>query len=247
VVHEAAAQGYQKQAATYQRGRPTYHPDLVARVAERYADGPLVELGAGTGILTAALVDAGLAVTAVEPVEAMRSTLAERVPGARVLEGTAEAIPLDDACAATVLCSQSFHWFDAPAALDEVARVLRPGGHLLTVWNVRDEEVAWVAAYTAIADRYAGDAPRYRTFAWRRAIDADARYALADEWQVENPAPTDAQGVVERMLSTSFIAALDADEQARVADEVRAVVADLGPRFAYPYRSELQAWQLVAG
>ncbi|CAN5633246.1 class I SAM-dependent methyltransferase [soil metagenome] len=245
MVHDAAAQGYQRHAAAYQRGRPSYHPDLVALLVDRYGEGEVLELGAGTGILTLPLVAAGVDVIAIEPVEAMRTTLAERVPGAIVLAGTAESIPREDRSVDVVLASQSFHWFDAPAALDEIARVLRPSGRLVTVWNVRDEELPWVAAYTEVVDRHAADTPRYRSFDWRAAIDGDVRFTATDDWEVANPFPTDPQGVVDRALSTSFVAALDQADQDRVAAEIAAIVEPLGSSFDYPYRSELQAWTLA--
>jgi SAM-dependent methyltransferase len=256
-VHRAAAAGFEQQSQAYRQGRPSYHPNLVDRLVARYhrpgsgpEPAPLVELGAGTGIFTAQLAAAGVSVVAVEPVEAMRAALVETLgpqfPGlVTAIDGTAERLPFDDRGATTIVASQSFHWFDHRAALDEIARVLAPGGHLLTVWNVRDNRVPWVAACTAAINRHAGDTPRYHTMEWRRAIDGDRRFSPVDEFAVANPSPSSPEGVADRVRSTSFVGALDAPTRAELLDEVARIVAPLGKRFDYPYTSELQAWRPV--
>ena len=117
MVHEAAADGYQKEATTYDDARPGYHPELVRRVAESFGAGAVVELGAGTGIFTAQLVEAGLTPTAIEPVAEMRATLASKLPDIEAHGGTAEATGLDDNSADTIIVAQAFHWFEAGLAL----------------------------------------------------------------------------------------------------------------------------------
>lgn len=243
MVHDAAAAGFRQRAETYQQARPSYHPALIDRLVRRYGSGLIADVGAGTGIFTAQLLEAGLEVVAVEPVAQMRALLASRLPEVPVLDGTAEDLPLDDAAAHCVVAAQAFHWFDRGAALEEIHRVVRPGGFLVTVWNVRQESAGWVAGYNRIQERYASDTPRYRTMLWRTAIDADDRFEPVDEWTVGNPMPTTVDGVVGRMLSTSFIAALPDAEQERVEQETRDVVEPYGPALEFPYRSELQAWR----
>ena len=245
VVNEAAAVGFSRDVERYHRSRPTYHPGVARRVVDRYGHGKVAELGAGTGIFTRQLVDLGQSVIAIEPVVSMRALLSDAVPEADIRIGSAESIPLDDDAAHTVVASQSFHWFDYRPALDEIHRVLRPGGHLVTVWNVRDESVDWVAACTEVLDRHAGPTPRYRDMGWRRAINSDARFGSVDEWRIANPFPTTVEGVVDRTLSTSFIAALTPDKQQLVAGQIRAIVAPLGLSFDYPYISQLQAWRSI--
>lgn len=245
-VHDAAGEGFGRNAEVYSRARPPYHDQLVTRFVERYGDGDVVEVGAGTGIFTGQLVDADVAVLAVEPVEAMRAKLIDRLPGVTVAEGTAESMPLDNACADTVVVAQAFHWFDFVAALDECNRVLRPGGHLVTVWNVKEGEGGWYDGYMAVIERYAGDTPRHRDMRWRAAIDADARFEAVDDWRLDHPRSMDADGVVGRALSTSFIAALPGDEQDRVAAELHAILAEFSAPFEFPYRAELQAWRKVS-
>jgi SAM-dependent methyltransferase len=245
VVHEAAAIGFSRDVERYHRGRPTYHPGLARRVVDRYGHGIMVELGAGTGIFTRQLIKLGQSVIAVEPVVSMRSLLADVVPEADIRIGAAENIPVDTGAAHSVVASQSFHWVDYRKALDEIHRVLRPSGHLVTVWNVRDDSVEWVAALNELLEPYAGTSPRYRDMGWRRAINSDARFGSVDEWRIANPIPTTPEGVVDRALSSSFIAALTRDKQDAVADQVRELVGPLGDSFEFPYLSQLQAWRKV--
>lgn len=242
MVHESASSGYTKRAAAYHDARPTYHPAVVERFVDRYGHGLVVDVGAGTGIFTSQIVNVGLQPIAVEPVAEMRALLAASLPGIEVRPGTAESIPVMTASVDTVVAAQAFHWFTFARALDEVHRVVRPGGHLVTIWNVRDETVDWVADYNAILGRYEGGTPRHVSMGWRRAIESDERFELVDDWGVENPQEMTVEGVVARALSTSFVAALPTEEQAHVADQIRALVALQGSELAFPYRSELQAW-----
>lgn len=210
---------------------------------ERYAGGTVVEIGAGTGIFTAQVVDEGVSVVAVEPVAGMRQRLLEALPNVDIREGTAEALPLNDESCDTVVVAQSFHWFDWEAALNEMHRVLRRGGHLVTVWNVKNGDAGWFQAYMEIVDRHAGDTPRHADMHWRAAIDGDPRYELIDDWHVDHPRPMNREGVVARALSTSFIAALPEEDQQRVATDLRRALEGVSEPLDFPYRAELQAWR----
>jgi len=136
-------------AGAYERGRPGYPEEAVRWLA---GDEPrdVVDLGAGTGKLTRALVALGHRVTAIEPLPEMLELLPAAAPGAGAILGSAEIIPLPDAHADVVTCAQSFHWFDHPVALPEIARVLRPEGRLALVWNSRDDAEPWVARLSSI-------------------------------------------------------------------------------------------------
>jgi len=130
-------------AGAYERGRPGYPEEAVRWLA---GDEPcdVVDLGAGTGKLTRALVVLGHRVTAVEPLPEMLELLPAAAPGAAAILGNAEVIPVPDAFADVVTSAQAFHWFDHSVALPEIARILRPGGRLALVWNTRDDREPWV-------------------------------------------------------------------------------------------------------
>ncbi|MFB7469509.1 class I SAM-dependent methyltransferase [Kitasatospora sp. NPDC056184] len=137
-------------AVAYAEHRPDY-----ARAAVRWAleaaPGPRVlDLGAGTGKLTATLVALGAEVVAVEPDPAMLAELQRSLPAVRALSGSAERIPLEDASVDAVVAGNAMHWFDLAVAGPEIARVLAPGGVLAGLWNLLDDEVDWVAGLARV-------------------------------------------------------------------------------------------------
>ncbi|SED76933.1 Methyltransferase domain-containing protein [Amycolatopsis tolypomycina] len=146
------ASSFGTRAAEYARHRPDY-PRPAIEWGLSGATGTarrVLDLGAGTGKLTLGLTALGLDVTAVEPDPEMRAELERAVPSAKSLAGQAERIPLPDAAVDAVLVGQAFHWFDVPAALTEIGRVLRPGGVCVPMWNYEDESVPWVAGFTEL-------------------------------------------------------------------------------------------------
>lgn len=121
-------------ATNYQAGRPGYPREVLERCLPPGAS-EVLDLAAGTGPLTAGLLDLGLAVTAVEPLDDMRALIPA---AATAIAGTAEDIPLADESVDAVFVGQAWHWFDIPRAVAEIHRVLRPGGTLTPMWNLLD-------------------------------------------------------------------------------------------------------------
>ncbi|HEY6748649.1 MAG TPA: class I SAM-dependent methyltransferase, partial [Mycobacteriales bacterium] len=128
----------------------------------------VLDLGAGTGKLTATLVALGADIIAIEPDSAMLSGLRRALPAVRVLPGSAEAIPLPDASVDAVLAGNALHWFDMTVAGPEIARVLAPGGVLAGLWNVMDNRVDWVAGLERVSGS-AAIGPRDTLSSWRAA------------------------------------------------------------------------------
>ncbi len=247
-MHRAAAQGFEAGATRYSSGRPGYPAELDGWLRDALGLAPgktALDLGAGTGKFTPRLIAAGAHVTAVEPLAAMRAEFARALPEVQILEGTAEAIPAADASYDAVTCAQSFHWFATPAALKEIRRVLKVGGALGLVWNVRDERVPWVAALDALLRPYEGDAPRHESGAWRRAFPAPGFSPLAERrFRYDHEGPPE-RVIVDRVLSTSFIAALEPAERAKVVQAVRALIAatpELAGRARVTYPHQTIAW-----
>jgi ubiquinone/menaquinone biosynthesis C-methylase UbiE len=134
------ARSFDRAADEYERGRPGYAEEAIDALGLP-ADSVVLDLAAGTGKLTRQLVPRFARVLAVEPLDRMRAQLERVVPGAEALVGTAESIPLEDDAVDAVFVAEAFHWFGTSAALDEIARVLRPGGTLAVLFNERDGEL----------------------------------------------------------------------------------------------------------
>jgi SAM-dependent methyltransferase len=148
---------------------------------------------------------------------AMLERLARDLPAVTALPGHAQRIPLPDSCADAVLCAQAFHWFASAESLAEIRRVLKPGGVLGLIWNVRDQSVPWVAQLTRIMAPYEGDA--------RRVFPATGFGELRERTFPHQHLGSPEQVIVDRVASVSFIAALETKTRDRVLDEIRALIA----------------------
>lgn len=248
-VHDAAAIGFERGAGAYERARPSYPQEAVDHVVAQLpidAASRVLDLAAGTGKFTRLLVPTGAQLVAVEPVAGMRAVLADVVPGVELLDGTAEAIPVGDDSVDAVVCAQAFHWFDAPLALAEIRRALRPGGGLAVVFNIRDESVPWVAEMTALTGVYEAPRPHHtdsrQAFAGHVADDGGYGPVTVSRFRYEQL--LDEAALVDRVASQSWIAAMDDAEQTALLDQVRHLARthpDLAGRaeFAMPYDTEV--------
>ena len=225
-IHPAARGGFALAADAYERGRPGYPEAAVEFLAARLRLGPgrtVVDLAAGTGKFTRPLLATGAEVVAVEPVAEMRAALPA---AARAVDGTAEAIPLRPASADAVTVAQAFHWFDGDAALAEIHRVLRSGGTLALVWNRRRMDDPLNRAVEELIAPYRGHTPALRTNAWRAAFERTDLFGPLEEHAFPNDQSLDADGLVDRVASISFIASLDEAARADVLQAVRALAGE---------------------
>ncbi|QEW03626.1 class I SAM-dependent methyltransferase [Microbacterium lushaniae] len=214
-------------ADTYEAGRPSYPAEAVEWMLQpvRGAGRSLrvADVGAGTGKLTRAIVEHGAEVVAIDPDAGMLENLRANVAGVPTFVGRAESLPLPDAAVDAVLLGQAWHWVDVPAASAEAARVLRAGGVLGLVWNVRDERTPWVRRMTAAMhgshaeEMMAGGGPSVaapfdgledRTWRWSRPMTRDDLFAMA--------------------RSRSYVLTAEPAERARIEQALAAVCDEIG-------------------
>lgn len=171
VDRAARARSFGAVAREYDRLRPAPLAQAVAWCVPGGAR-RVLDLAAGTGLMTRVLLAAGLEVVAVEPDEAMREVLADRTPGVEVLAGVGEQVPLADASVDAVVVASAWHWMDPVRAVPEIARVLRDGGRFAAVWTSPDAEVDWVRDLRAAEHFAPGDGGS--------AADRGARHRVVD-------------------------------------------------------------------
>ncbi len=219
-------------ADAYAEHRPDYAQAAVRWALERGPGSRVLDLGAGTGKLTATLVSLGVDVIAVEPDPAMLTELRCALPSVRALPGSAEAIPLPEASVGAVLAGNAMHWFDMDVAGPEIARVLEPDGVLAGLWNVFDNRVDWVAGLERISGT-AAIGPR-DTFSRWRAATAEAhlpgsgalpRFGLPEQVEFPHGQRRTADSLVATFATKAGILVMPEHEQAATLGRIGAFLA----------------------
>jgi SAM-dependent methyltransferase len=232
----------------YELGRPGWPPEVVELAAVPPA-ATVLELGAGTGKLTRLLASRFDEVVAVEPDEGMRRLLTASCPQARLQLGRAEEIPLTNASVDAVFSAEAFHLFDWEQALAEIARVLRPGGSAVLLWNLPagPTEPSVEAAERLLLGRAPSglaydpvdlNSRRFADGEWREAF-AGSRFHEPREVRLPNPQRIDREGLLAFYASMGWFSELPDDERAALLDEVRMLL----PAEVYRRRWETRAYR----
>lgn len=195
------------------------------------AGGTVLDLGAGTGKLTRVLADSGYQVIAVEPSAPMREALAVALPGTRVMDGSAENIPLDDGSVDAVVIGQAYHWFDPEIANPEMARVLRPGGVLGLIWNLLDERTGWIAQLGSELDAFDRTSNGFNG----SERDFGPWFGIAERTRFHHLQRLSVTDLLDLVRSRSYVATLDVSERDALLARVQTLVLRNAPIDAHQY------------
>ncbi|KAK4521421.1 uncharacterized protein ATC70_012036 [Mucor velutinosus] len=248
-VHAVASKGFNLQTDAYAQTRPSYPEAMLNRIQEMLPEKTsIIDLAAGTGLMTKALVAKGFNVTAVEPVEGMRTKLMEVVPGVPCIEGTSWNIPVENESQSAVVVAQAFHWFDDIKTLEEMHRVLKPGGFGILAWNLESgDRSEWVANLRNCYEAYDSAVPQFRKMKWHQVFDTEKAKSLfvlpytSELFKHDYWVPK--QDIWRRVLSKSYIASLEAPQQEALKVQVDAILKDVPTdnqsRVLYPHDSHM--------
>lgn len=224
---ERLARSFGAEAQTYETGRPDYPVQAVDWLLQPVAGGErrirVADVGAGTGKLTRVVQELGAEVVAIDPDPQMLAALRERVHAVPTFVGTAERMPLPDDSVDAVVLGQAWHWVDPVSAAAEAGRVLRSGGVLGLVWNLRDEAVDWVARMTSIMhgshaeDVLAQGPPR---------VGEPFGELESAEWRWTRP--MNRATLLAMARSRSYVITAPADERARIETGLVELLDDIG-------------------
>ena len=220
------ALSFGSQAEVYEAVRPRYPRQAVEWILEPVAGSDplrIADIGAGTGKLTRVLREVSDDVVAVDPDRAMLGRLKDAVPDATALEGRGEAIPLPDSSRDAVVFGQSWHWTDDALASREVGRVLRDGGVLGLLWNIRDTSTPWVHHYAGILR--GSDSEKMIE---NEGVRIEAPFAEVDQTAIAWSVPMTREALLNLARSRSHFITADERERARIIAEIEALSSSLG-------------------
>jgi ubiquinone/menaquinone biosynthesis C-methylase UbiE len=222
------AENFAAVADAYERGRPEYPPAAVGAFAAELGLAPgarVLDLAAGTGKLTRALLAFGFDIVAVEPQVPLREKLIELVGAERVLDGLAEQIPLPDASVDAVTVADAIHWFDHAAAFAEMHRVLRAGGGLAVLTTLPDwSGASWAGELGKVLGGLRPEHPQFEGPPWQEALRASGAWSEPQEIRVTASRPVSPERLRDHIESFSWVAAMPDGERRELLERAEAIM-----------------------
>jgi SAM-dependent methyltransferase len=236
-------------AEGYDRARPRYDAATAALLVaelDLQEGSPVLELGAGTGQLSGALLGAGLDLVAVEPLEATRTLLAAAIGAERVRAGRAEEIPLPDASVQAVMAADAFHWFDERLAMPEIRRVLRPGGGVAILRTAPAIDEPWSRELGELIMELRPEHPAFNDRAAAAALVEDPAFGPVRALDTTSRRELDRDGILALVASFSWVGRLPEAEREQLLSRVRDLLDARGvQRAAYDVLHQIWIARLV--
>lgn len=205
-------QRFSDRVADYIKYRPKYPKEIIPILKEAIGltpAGTVADIGAGTGFLTELFLANGNKTYAIEPNQAMREAATDlygHYPNLEVINGSAEATTLADYSMDITIAAQAFHWFDQDVTKKEFDRILKPGGHIVLIWNARKDDIAFSKGYDDILTSYL---PEYSTLDHRNVDDHAIEQFFSPQKMgkaiLPNEQVFDKPGFTGRVLSSSYV------------------------------------------
>ncbi len=233
--HEARARSFGSVAPLYDRVRPSYPSDALDWALAGKTPGRALDLGAGTGKLSALLRARGWKVIAIDPTEGMCRQFHHILVDIGVIAGTAEALPLREAAFDLVIVGQAWHWFDEETAASEISRVLTSNGRLVVVNNFRDESIEWVRELSRLVDGLGQEMERSVAFGARFDYFECAHFSWHEELSVAD--------VVDLFASRSYVLVRAEAEREELLSRVAQIAKEVASQresglISFPYRTQ---------
>ena len=244
-IHPAAANGFSKAAKLYQEVRPSYPAALseyLQTVFQQSSAQLILDVGSGTGKFLPTLFPLNTQIIAIDPVAEMLNELKFLYPYIQTIQAPSHAVPIQDSSVSAIFCAQSFHWFSNTETLNEFSRLLQENGQVFLIWNQRDVRVDWVHKIAELLLPYEGDTPRYHSNQWQNVWQNQSNFTLLEQPIFDfSHHGTVHEVVCQRLLSTSFIAAMPLHQQQKIAEQFADIVLHmtgktLNDSIDFPYR-----------
>jgi SAM-dependent methyltransferase len=240
-VEELRTVGFASASDVYERGRPGYPRALIDFLLQAIGERPaplVLDIAAGTGKLTRQMTQAGARCVAVEPSASMLQVLRSTTPEAAALAGSAEALPIANASVDLVTVAQAFHWFDVDRSVNEMKRVLRPGGLVAIVWNQRDDTVPWIAELGRTIDP-SSLSPRHNGESFGQAVEDLQAMGGFDHCSFRHEVEMSKGQIEEMVASRSYVRVLDEPRRQGVLDRVRHLVSTMPEPISVMYNTHV--------
>lgn len=254
-VHAVAAKGFDSDSQLYENARPSYPAAAVAHLQTELglvpSESHVVDLGAGSGKFTRLFLRQHYHLLAVEPSPSMRAVFASVLPTIPIKDGTGTSIPVENGSQDAVVVAQGFHWFANIEVLQEIHRVLKPGGRLGLIWNLEDKDSAkWVESLRDLYEKYEMGSPQYRLGLWKQVWETEEAKELFTELQeahFQHVQLCSDDMVWARVASKSYVACQSNEDKAALKEQVSGVLSaasdlERDPAFGlvkYPYQTDV--------